>query len=102
MIFIFSLTNNYPAHASWDEETDVATIYLQSLTRLLYNPRRFFPFFIIEDMIEELTIHELIHKFTGIRMGSDHKKIDGWHGLLCRIEYNKKKCDCPNDCIWRF
>lgn len=77
---------------------DVMTIYLPTLTRLLSIPREFFPFPTIEELIEELTIHELIHKITGV---IEDETIDSWHMLECRVSNGREKCDCPIDCFFR-
>jgi len=74
------------------------TIYLPTLTSLLNIPREFFPFNTVEELLSELTFHELLHKVT--QVGEDDM-VDRWHMLECRLVSRRKKCDCPINCFFR-
>lgn len=82
---------------------DTTTIYyyLGTIYREVVMNNRFSvisPFRSIEDAIEELTIHEILHDILRIH---EDEIIDGWHALLCRLINNKEKCDCPIPCEFR-
>lgn len=56
----------------------------------------------LEECIEELTIHELLHEISRV---SEDYIVDGWHRLLCRMNNKHIKqstnCSCPVWCFWR-
>jgi len=68
------------------------------LAGLLHIPREYFPFNTIEELFEELTIHEILHRITNIEKDSF---IDSWHMLECRLLNNLQRCNCPIDCFFR-
>ena len=93
-----SFENPSRGHAFLCSATSETTIFLPTLTSLLKIPRRYFPFNTIEQLLVELTIHEVLHQITGIR---EDYLIDAWHMLLCRSRNGRVECDCPIDCFFR-
>jgi len=79
-------------------QTGIMIIFLPTLTRLLKTPREYFSFNTIEELLTELTIHELLHEITSIR---EDCIIDSWHMLWCRSINEREKCNCPIDCFFR-
>jgi hypothetical protein len=93
-----SLEAETRGHANIRKDGSVMTIYLSTLTELLSIPQEYFPFSRLEDIIEDLTIHELLHYLTKV---NEDSIIDSWRMLDCRLLNDRKNCDCPIDCFFR-
>lgn len=89
--------DNAKGHAHLTRGNNVV-IYLPTLTGLLHTPREYFPFNTIEELFEELTVHELLHIITKVKKDSI---IDSWHMFECRLLNNLQRCNCPIDCFFR-
>ncbi|MBA7489844.1 hypothetical protein ES702_00378 [subsurface metagenome] len=94
---LVTLKNSKRGHANLSP-TGIMTVFLPTLTELLKIPREYFLFNTTEELLIELTTHELLHEVTGIR--EDHI-IDSWHMLLCRSDSDRNNCDCPITCFFR-
>lgn len=106
MIDIYDYKLNFEprgyAHVFEENNIIKCIFYLGSICTIpLYSD--YSPFETIEEILEELIIHELIHLITNIK---DDKVIDRWHILLCWLDNNswmnkERRCKCPIDCFWR-
>ena len=94
---LITLEKSPRGHACLSKTTGNMIIYLETLTRLLNTPREYFPFNTIEELLSELTIHELLHEITEVK---EDYVIDSWHMLTCRL-IGDRACDCPIDCFVR-
>jgi len=98
LIINVSLENPSTGYACLHRGNKKVTLFLGAIAELFpYLGSEFLPFQNLEEIIEEIVIHELIHKFTGV---IEDKIIDSWHRLLCNL-YPKYHCTCPINCFWR-
>ena len=95
MKFCYSLDYEPRGYAHLQNNT--ITFFLSSFSRIPFGIESC-PFENIGELIEELMIHELIHKITSEK---SEEKVDGWHTLYCRLMSGRKECNCPIDCFWR-
>lgn len=106
MIVDVSLEVEKRGYACYNPDKNKMMLFLGSINEILIDAE-YTPFDSIEDIIEELCIHEKIHDTTGLTSNeSDEKYVDRWHILLCWLDNSKwmtkeKRCKCPIDCFWR-
>ena len=99
----FSLKPETRGHACLRRRSRKLTIYLSTVKPWLLD-RAESPFTGIEDLIEELVIHETLHTILG-RLRD--KVVDSWHRVLCHLDNSEtnvkqtRDCSCSIDCFWR-
>lgn len=90
--FEVSLEHEPRAFASIDT-CGVLVLYLNTIEYIMPEDA---PFTSIEEIIEELVIHEILHVLMGV---DEDETIDSWHMILCN-DRPQKGCGLCN-CFWR-